>query len=303
KYGSGLLHEGFGWSAGIGTSLIEKRGVIGPIGSATRLYNFNDFFIAKSQNMINNPVGIGIILSLLITLGIIFLALNYKTIKTNNQYKLITLLWFLFTFLGLFGGTLLPVALISFRFWMLLAIPASILASEAIWLLFAVGKSIKIKKWMILIALIVLIWFTSGQQKFAVNTAQWGPGGWLAPAPGGLNSFLWMKENFPIDTPVFVYSISLGVEMIGFNLYSCEWCTEVIEFKKEVPNTPVEETHEWLKNQGYSYAMIDEYYAEKNGLNETIKMMDDMISSNKFTLIYQPQYNGQKLFSFVFRIN
>ena len=36
-----------------------------PGGTASRAYTFNDFFIAKTQNMINNPIGIGWILSIL----------------------------------------------------------------------------------------------------------------------------------------------------------------------------------------------------------------------------------------------
>jgi hypothetical protein len=318
KYGfSGILTEGLGQSAiGAATVTAGNRDIlnwfIGTIGSATRFYGLSDFLLLNKpggmqlfdgHNMINNPVGIGIVLFALAVIAVVFLVVRYKTIvKETNGYKLIALLWFLFTFLGLYGGTIIPIALISFRFWMLLAIPTSILASEAVWLLFAIGKSIKIRKWMIVAVLVILIWFTSGQQKFAVNTAMWGSGGWLGPAPGALYSFLWMKQNLQPNTNVFVFPY-LGAFTIGFNLYSCEWCPDVIDFREVLENKSPEDMHDWLKSRGYQYLMLDDYYAKNNGINETISKINEMISSNLYTPIYQPEINGQKLPSLVFKVN
>ena len=70
-------------------------------GTATRAYSFNDFFIAKSQNMINNPTGIGVFICVLVFIALIFVLIKYKNIlKKENTWILITLAWLLFTFLG-----------------------------------------------------------------------------------------------------------------------------------------------------------------------------------------------------------
>ncbi|MEK6876214.1 MAG: hypothetical protein AABX63_02290, partial [Nanoarchaeota archaeon] len=59
KYGfAGVLK-----SIGIGTS--AENTLLKIAGTADRIYSFSDFFIAQKQNMINNPIGIGIFLSLL----------------------------------------------------------------------------------------------------------------------------------------------------------------------------------------------------------------------------------------------
>ena len=155
---------------------------------------------------------------------------------------------------------------------------------------------------MIIAVLVVLIWFTSGQQKFALNTATWGPGGWLGPAPGALYSFLWMKQNLQPSTNVYVFPY-LGGFTAGFNLYSCEWCQDVVNFREGMQNKSTEEIHSWLKSKNYKYVIVDDYYAKNNGINETIKMVNEMISSNFYTPLYQPEMDGQKLFSIVFKVN
>lgn len=304
KYGSNLLVEGIGWGASVGGSaLSEKSGIIGPIGSATRLYTPSDFFIAKSQNMINNPVGIGFVLFSLALIGILFIILfKYKSLlKNKSSYKLIAILWFIFTFLGLFGGTLLPIALVSFRFWMLFAIPVALLAAEGAFLLLAVGKSLRIPKLVLIVLLVFLVWNTSGQQKYDVNTAMWGPGYWLGQAQGDLYTFLWVKQNLPIDTPVFVSALSAYIN--AFNVYSCEWCPEVIKFRENILNKSVDEIHFWLKKENYEYIIIEEYIARNNDFNKTAQMVNEMINSNLYNLMYRPNINGQELFAFVFKVN
>ena len=53
-------------------------------GTATRVYTFNDFFIAKSQNMINNPIGIGIIICILTIVSLIYIILKFKSLSEKK---------------------------------------------------------------------------------------------------------------------------------------------------------------------------------------------------------------------------
>ncbi|MBI2576579.1 hypothetical protein HYV84_05170 [Candidatus Woesearchaeota archaeon] len=58
-------------SAGI---LAKLKAMFPPdIGTGTRAYGFDDFFVARTQNMINNPIGIGTALSILVFIGMLLL--------------------------------------------------------------------------------------------------------------------------------------------------------------------------------------------------------------------------------------
>ena len=71
-----------------------------PGGTASRTYSFSDFFLRKYQNMINNPIGIGVALSLLTLAGVIFIIWKYKSniVQKENGWRSLILFWLIFTF-------------------------------------------------------------------------------------------------------------------------------------------------------------------------------------------------------------
>lgn len=287
KYGDNF------WTLGLnqheaGIEATADKPYIGVMGSASRLYTFNDFFFAKTQNMINNPIGVGIVLSILLSISLLYLIFEYKSlIKKQNSWKLIALFWLVFTFLGIHGGSRIPIALWSFRFWMLFAIPLSIIASEGMWFLMTLSKSFKINRYFILTIVIIGLILTSGYQKYAVNTAQWGPGGWLGPIQGETEGFLWLNQ-LPLNTKVFVFS-RMNKFPIGLDKFSCEWCQDVVEFREKGINGSVQEVHSWLTEKNYEFALIDWYYAQSYGINQTNERIDEFASSGLFQPAYQTQ--------------
>lgn len=234
-------------------SLINK--IFHNVGTATRLYTFKDFFIAKPQNMINNPIGIGIFLTALIIMSVILILINIKKLKEEkNQWMLIALFWVLFTFLGIHGCTRLPFCLFSFRFWMLFALTSAILIPISFEFILNIFRGNRVIRFVILILLIFVIIKTSFLPKYAVNTAQWGPGGvWTSQEE--INGYVWLK-NLPEDTKVFPYS-AWDAGIIGFDKFSCFWCPEIIEFRKKLPEKSIQELHQFLKINGYGYFIID----------------------------------------------
>ncbi|NQU87386.1 MAG: hypothetical protein HQ541_16655, partial [Mariniphaga sp.] len=263
-------------------------------GSATRAYTFNDFFVAKSQNMINNPIGIGIIISLLAILTIFLIIFTYKSMKKEKKsWIIITALWLVFTFLGVNSMTFnLPVGLFAFRFWMLFAIPLSIIAAEGFWFLTKLFKEIKMPRVITISLLILLIFLTSGQQKYTVNTANWGPGQmWTSMEE--IQGYTWLK-TLPVDTKVFAYSSD--EQVIGYDKLSCKWCDEVIEFRKGLLYRNESEVYTWLKKQRYEYLIMDgmayKSHQEEYG-NETKPLIDQRLaeisSSSKFQVVHQTQ--------------
>ena len=121
---------------GLNFRVLEERGIeVAFMGTGDKIYTLKDFFIAQKQNMINNPIGIGIFLSILTIVGLTFLFLKYKVLlKKENQWIVITLVWFIFTLYAV-NASRFTIKLSPFRAWMLLAIPVCILAAHGFFFL------------------------------------------------------------------------------------------------------------------------------------------------------------------------
>jgi hypothetical protein len=78
RYGATETLKQLGIRVGTGTSALSVGG------TGDTVYNFSDFFIAQKQNMINNPIGIGVVLCLLVVVCFVFLIYNNRdTIKKH----------------------------------------------------------------------------------------------------------------------------------------------------------------------------------------------------------------------------
>lgn len=262
-------------------------------GTGTRAYTFSDFFIARKQNMINNPIGIGVVLSILIILFIIHFVVEYKRlIEKKNQWVVISFLWFVLTFLLVNSMTFkLPIGIFAFRVWMLMAIPISLLVTEETWFLVNLFKGFGVTKIIVFIIIIIGIILTSGIQRYSVNTAIWPPGGrWTSMDE--LQAYLWLT-NLPVNTPVFTYSAYSSV--IGLDKFICYWCDDFIAFRESPLNKSTSEVYSFLKKNNYDYLVIDGMaqrdLAGKFGENKTneffSRLLNDLISSNYSEIAYQ----------------
>ena len=224
---------------GLGLGVIERDvgGAISALavgGTADRAYTFKDFFIAQEQNMINNPIGIGVFLSILTVIALIFIFLRFKDLfKKENHWLGITLAWFILTFYAV-NAVNMPVKISPFRAWMLLAIPVCILAAEGAFNLIAISKKSmgNIGKYGVLLILLIGIYFTSTHQKITVNTATWPPGAfwnYIQDESGRvfspeLEGYLWMKNNLPTNSHVFNF-VNNG-PILGLDMYTCHRCKD-----------------------------------------------------------------------------
>lgn len=274
------------------TSFITKIGILiqkvfpYDLGTATKAYSFNEIFFAKHQNMINNPIGIGLFISLLLLISIIFLILRYRNLLDKKKtYLSITLVWAIFTFLGFNSMTFnLPIGFFAFRFWMLFAIPASILAAEGLWFLFSVTTKFGIPKIIILVIVIIGVIFTSAHQKYSVNTAVWGFGaGWTSYEE--IQGYVWMRENLPVDTPVFTFTQNHHV--IGFDMFSCEWCSDINNYRETAINQTIDSLRNWLKAHGYEYIIVDGKSVREYGMEFINNKTQEMLSSGKFRAVHR----------------
>lgn len=343
------------------------------VGTADRIYDFNDFFIAHSQNMINNPIGLGIavfllffitlilvireqfsiirekkdpmpkiqfyflyyssiinsivlavssftfflfrlkpgalikqwmlrfpenynyvysfsfkvwgvytLIASLIFIAVIYIFLIYKEYITKQKLWVpISLLWTTYSFAGLYD---IPTQFFTFRVWAMLAFALSIFLGYGFMLLLGLSGRLGIPKIIPWTALIALIFFTSGIQKYSVNTAIWPPGGfWTSNEE--IQGYMWLKDNIPPQTRVFTFSND-GV-IIGFDKFVCHWCGDVKEFQKKGFNGTAQDTYNWLKSRNYEYVVIDGQSARKFGVEETNNKVQNMLSFGKFSLTYQ----------------
>lgn len=251
KYGFGFMKVLTGGKTVTTGQCLMKH--IGPCGTGTRPYSISDFIFAKAENMITNPIGMGWVVSLLMVIGVAYLLFKYKDmLKTENSWQLITLLWFLFTFLGIHGGNKIPIALLSFRFWMLLAIPTAILAAEGLAVLFGAAKNIPYSKIIIAVIIVIGILMTSMAPKYELNTLQWSPGGsWVSMEE--LQGYISLKA-LGTDKKIFTYGQQDKV--MGFDQFICSWCNDEVDFRKK-GLTSQNELYPWLKDKGYEYFIFD----------------------------------------------
>lgn len=271
-------------------------------GSGTKAYSFNDFFGASENNMINQPVGWGpIIFILLIAFFTVFLLYCFtkKKDEKHTSWIWITVLWFIFTFLGVNSMTFhLPIGLFAFRFWMFLAIPVSILTGYTIYLCadllsnISIFKNVKKIIFVLFIILILTsIGITSGIPKFKLNTMPWGTyfGYQTEKEMQGL-----LETRFlPKDTKIISYSGCSSV-FLSYDLECCQWCEDEIKFQTEVANMYLPDLYFWLKDHNYQLLTVgvkDIKFHYTLGGNETLQRIIPVIqglgNSEYFEVLYQ----------------
>lgn len=338
----------------IGLSIISPGGqVTSGGGTGDRIYNFHDFFVAQKQNMINNPIGIGVFITLLAFIGIfaiylyafklieneknnsknkyyigvslfiisalLFLAGSFfilssskynpfsqgdaqhlkefvkarfpyfyasvlilsllffyfdRNIEEKNKWLAIALIWFGFAFFAV-NSAPYPYKISPFRAWMVLAIPVCILASEgAFWILEkSKNYSGKIGMYAVLALLLIGIYFTSTQQKIAVNTANWPPGAFWTSGEE-IGAYIWMKDNLPKNSKVFTFWNNGPI--IGMDMFSCHWCRDIRSYMDQGFNQTASENYNWLRSNNYAYLIIDGQTVREFGANESITKLQEL---------------------------
>jgi len=294
--------KAYGFNGLVRTFLGTNPSVVGIAGTGDRIYNLSDFIFAKGVNMINNPIGIGVILSLLTAIGIIFLVSKYKEMfRKENYSRLVTLLWLAFAFYAV-NAARFPIKLSPFRAWMLLAIPVSLLSGEAISLIENFAKSLvksitKSNAAITAASLLMLgilfygIITTSFIPKYTVNTALWPPGGfWTSNEE--IQGYIWFKENIAPGKKTFTFSNNALI--LGLDKFICHWCDDTRTYQRNGFNLTAEQNYEWLKKGQYEYIVIDGQTARKFGANETNNKIQGLIKSSKFRSVFSN--NGMIIF-------
>lgn len=256
-----------------GQSLLLKiaGALFQPSGSGSRAYTFSDFFFAQKANMINNPIGIGWVICIIVIIAVLVLLWKRSSLVTKEyRWQCITLFLLLYTFWGVNGATFpLSVARGPFRVWMFLAIPLALLVPEGIQQVQKLLPSSFRGLRTILPAIIIMgILLTSGYPKYVHNTSPGWPtsGSFQGGIPEAQAYASWFAA-LPADTKVFFYAPRDKLA-IGWGKMSCAWCPEVMEFRKVILDKNAQQLSQFLRQQDYEYFIVSPRMEAKYFRNE-----------------------------------
>ncbi len=253
-------------------------------GTATEPYNLSHYLIPK-KNKINNPVGIGLFLMILSFLGLIIAWFQFVREKDEQKRIYYTTLfgWLLFTFLGLNSETFsLPFGLFAFRFWMLLAIPVTMLAAEC--LFFIKAGRYSWRKTLILAVACLLVFIGSATKKIISQTKRWPPGkqwGSVLEAEG----YAWLRNHLPRNTKVFAFKNNFVVN--GLDMLSDFWDTGQRRDVQGIFDKDIVQLHGILKKHGYQYLVIGAKEAVHFGGDHVKRKVEDLKQSGLFEFQYE----------------
>ncbi len=314
KYGvSGFLHyyrygHHVNISETVGTSSFDFNGIINivkavfnPGGTASRAYTFSDFFYAKANNMINNPIGVGFFLSILTIIGLFYILIKYRKrlVLKENSWRAVAIFWLIFTFWGVNGMTFpVSIAKSAFRTWMLMAIPIALIATEGLYFLKSLSRN-KIYKFAIILLFVVGIYFTSATAKIAVNTSYWPTDSFasLQEAQAYADYF----DSLPENSKVFLYSPQDRL-VVGFGMYSCGWCKNILDFREKILEKNSEELYHFLKRNEYEYFVVNpqmdfKYFRNKYNDTENLlnKRYSQILNHTGLKMIHQDTFSVFKI--------
>ncbi len=270
-------------------------------GSADRVYSFNDFFITKPENMINQPIGVGIFITILFFIFLVSLLFIWKTsFGLEHRWLMIVFLWFIVAFLAV-NGRRLPIYMLPFRMWPFMAIALVFLATEGLWFLFGIFKNYQLARVLLFLFFVIAIMATSGYHKYTVNTAIWPFNNFFSSFEEA-NAYSWLY-TLPKDTTVFEYcSPNADTRVMAYDKLAFSWDKDVIDFRKKenILNHTNQELYSFLKQKKFDYFIIDGYCLIHHGENETnVKLQEISQAPEKFQLVFRSNTVG---LPFVFKV-
>ncbi len=175
-------------------------------GTGDRAYSLADFFIARNQNMINAPVGLGFAACILLVVGIFLILRHGKSLlKPEWSWAVVTSIWFALMLYAV-NASNFAIKLSAFRTWMLLAIPVAIFCAVAWdWLLEFKGNLF----WIFTVSSAV---FMIGYNQFA-SSVNLQMGYYSLPALSGVFAVLSVPLLF-----CFGWVIWLSFKRLGFSV-------------------------------------------------------------------------------------
>ncbi len=180
----------------------------------------------------------------------------------RQQWMLVTVLWLLFSFLGLEGNEL-PVSVMPYKFWSYLAIPLALVCGYGTAKIVGRFKHRRALALLVIALLAAGTAFTSGVPKYRIETSVW-PAGTDWKTHDHLTGYF-LVDRIPKNAAVYPACHQPGRPteydpiLIGLDYLSFPWDREVLAFREGFTSKTTEETHGFLSRKGYRYVFLDGY--------------------------------------------
>jgi len=285
------------WKWGIGGITQTKGGEIttGWAGQyALQTYTFNEIFFPPNASRIDQAIGWGSVLTILIILTLlVFFILARKTINPQKGWlHLHLLVWFMLLAYAVFAPSFGLPGWGSSRSWAYLAIPVALLTTEGAFMIIngIAGKQYLLKLAIILVT-IIGIGLTSIPAKIAVQTAYWPPGAhWTAPDVE-VQGYLMMQQKIPANSRVFAFCGG-DLRAVGFDMQSDPWNYDVSLFRRTYMNKTGGEIVAFLEQYNYEYITMDATCVRELGENGTTELGQKLTGTGRFIPVSDIQQPG-----------
>lgn len=279
---------GLGWVPGFMTTEVGS-------GSFGVKYGVFDFLFPKGISMIDQQVGIGIFICILVLFSFFFLMDFYKRKHFIPKVFKFAIICFILTLIGTLG-TYFPINFIQHRFWVFLAVPTIMLAIYPISILCKILK--KFQYPIIILSIILMIW-TSGIPKYEMQTRQWPPGDSFGPMSSNqefnqeqfqeeLKGYLNMHEFIPKESAIFdICWDEEKIKVFGFNAPSLD--KEVLDFRLGFMNHTPDEIYEFSKKKGFDYILITSVCLRIYSIEQMNIFLNGLQQSDKFKHTFNTQ--------------
>lgn len=262
------------------------KGILSPtLGTATQRYSWQHFLFISDPNLITNPVGLTTMIVLLSLIGLYFAVakLMEKNIQAEKPYLWTTILWLIFTFLGINSMTFnLPVGLFAFRFWMLFAIPVAFLCAEGLYS-FVNFLEFKWNKIVISILIILATIRVTLPFKWWFNTNEWSYGvHWVSDED--INGYVWLRKTLPVNTKVFTFTDNILV--LGHDMRADFWSGEYKTRFAKAFEQDISTLYHNLNALQFDCLVISPRDIREFGREGINKKLEALVQDSRFKLIF-----------------
>ncbi len=194
------------------------------------------------------------------------------------------------------NGVTFPVSIArgAFRTWFILAIAIALISVEGFFFLSRFFSNSKLLRTAVVVLLLVGIIFTSGVQKYEHNTAIWPTSGAFSTSSQSLPfEYGAFFGSLPVNTKIFLYTPRDKL-VIGYGHFSCAWCQEVVDFRRDILTKDASEVYSFLKKNDYEYFVINgrmdfRYFEDDHENSESLlrQRYTEFGSSPQFKIVHQ----------------
>lgn len=212
------------WLAGLAVVLVVMIlpiEIVRSLGTGDRLYLLADFFSASEDNLINNPIGLGPVLMVVLIISFLWASVRIaKLFKKDRSWEAVGFAWIITGFL-LVLGSYLSISIAPFRAWTFLGLVASLFAALG---LISIIQTYWRNNWIpvvVVLLMAVLLIPTTYIPKYKLNTMLW-PDHTIGP-PESQDFYAWLRDGGIPKNSVVAHLCGSSEFLSGYDMNPPLW--------------------------------------------------------------------------------